>query len=85
MNTIEPKAQNASKCLALLQIPILMPKFRNQVYRVIAKMIQKREGTIGQGRMILPNCITSGVRGMVCGNGHFTGYKPKENANPNGP
>ena len=26
MNTIEPKAQNASKCLALLQIPILLMK-----------------------------------------------------------
>ena len=59
-------------------------RFRNCLYQVVAKQIVDRLGiSHHHRRIILPNCVTSGVRGMLCGNGQFVGCKPKENANPN--
>ena len=61
-----------------------MTKLRNKMYMVVANLIQERTGK-RRGRFVLPNCVTAGIRGMAYGNGEFTGFKQRENANPNSP
>ena len=53
--------------------------------KVVAQQITDREGLARGHGILLPNCVTSGMRGMMCGNGKFIGCKPKgtENSNPN--
>ena len=50
---------------------------RYRVYRVVANDIQDQEES--HGRIILPNCVTSGIRGILCGNdvapASFSPYK----------
>ena len=62
-----------------------MGKLRNKMYVVVADLISKKYGSKGKGRFVLPNCATSGMRGMACGSGEFTGFRTKENGNPNAP
>ena len=55
---------------------------RNKLYRKLATSIH---GVTCKGKRIpLPNCVTSGVRGMLYGDGDFKGFVRQENVNPNG-
>ena len=60
-----------------------MAKLRNKMCVVVAGVVSKRDGTSGRGRFVLPNCVTAGIRGMAHGSGSFTGFRDRENGNPN--
>ena len=62
----------------------MVRRFRNCLHQVVAKQIVDRLGiSHHHSRIVLPNCVASGIRGMPHGKGQFVGHKPKENANPN--